>query len=352
MGRPHPALPVPATLTSRPGQTSTQIPHRESRLVARLTGDTPSFPTTEVGRHRLAELLAGRAFLLVVDDVWDPEALKALNVVGAPQGALLFTARDRGIARAADAVVLDVDELTLEQALALLGRWTETDFDRLPPVADALCLRAGNLALAVALVGGMVKSRGAQPQDWQDVMRLLETADIDAVADAYGPDSYRHPSVLASITISIDDLPRADRDRYRELAVFAGRGRVPPTAVSALWASAGFSPGDTGRLLVRFTDRSLAQRDHRGWITLHDLQYDVVTYQLSTGGGLALAHGRLLDGYRSQSPHGANVPRDDGQDDPLVWVTSPDDGYLFELALRGVAKEAPPARRAGNAAAS
>jgi hypothetical protein len=56
-------------------------------------------------------------------------------------------------------------------------------------------VRAGNLALAVALVGGMVKSRGAQPQDWQDVMRLLETADIDAFADAYGPDSYRHRSV-------------------------------------------------------------------------------------------------------------------------------------------------------------
>ena len=132
-------------------------------------------------------------------------------------------------------------------------------------------------------------------------MRLLDTADIDAIADAYGPDSYKHASVLASITVSIDDLPPADRDRYRELAVFAGRGSVPPAAVSALWASAGCSPDDTGRLLARLTDRSLAQRDDRGWITLHDLQYDVAAHQLSPG-GLALAHGRLLDGYRSQSP--------------------------------------------------
>lgn len=174
------------------GQQSTPTQLQE-RLVARLTGETPSFPTIEVGRHRLAELLAGRAFLLVIDDIWDAEALNALNVVGAPQGALLFTTRDHGIARAIGAVIQGVDELALEQALGLLGRWTETDFDRLPPVADALCLRAGNLALAVALVGGMVKSRGAQPQDWQDVMRLLETADIDAIAEAYGPDSYRHP---------------------------------------------------------------------------------------------------------------------------------------------------------------
>ena len=236
----------------------------QERLAARLTGEAVSFPAAEVGRHRLAELLAGRAFLLVIDDVWDAEALNALNVVGAPRGALLFTTRDRSIARAVGATAREVDELTLEQALALLGRWTETDFDQLPPVADALCLRVGNLALGVALVGGMVKGRGAQPRDWQEVMGLLDRADIDAIADAYAPDSYKHASVLASITLSIDDLPAADRDRYRELAVFAGRGSVPPAAVSALWASAGYSADDTARLLARLTDRSLAQRDDAG----------------------------------------------------------------------------------------
>jgi WD40 repeat protein len=304
----------------------------QERLAARLTGETTvSFPAAEVGRHRLAELLAGRAFLLVIDDVWDAEALNALSVVGAPQGALLFTTRDRSIARAVGATVREVDELALEQALALLGRWTDTDFDRLPPVADALCMRVANLALGVALVGGMVKGRGAQPQDWQDVMGLLDTADIDAIADAYGPDSYKHASVLASITLSIDDLAPADRDRYRELAVFAGRGSVPLTAVSALWASAGCNASDTGRLLFRLTDRSLAQRDNRGWITLHDLQYDVAAHQLTAcAGGLALAHSRLLDAYRSQCPQAGSVPSPSGREDPAAWAGGPDDGYLFQ----------------------
>ena len=72
-------------------------------------------------------------------------------------------------------------------------------------------------------------------------MGLLESADVDAIADAYGPDGYKHAGVLASITVSIDELPAADQDRYRELAVFAGRGSVPPAAVSALWVPAGYS---------------------------------------------------------------------------------------------------------------
>jgi len=322
--------------------TPTQL---QERLAAWLTGEAVSFPTAEVGRHRLAELLAGRAFLLVIDDVWDAEALNALNVVGAPRGALLFTTRDRGIARAVGATEREVDELALKQSLALLGRWTETDFDRRPPIADSLCLRVGNLALGVALVGGMVKARGAHPRDWQDVMDLLESADIDAIADAYGPDRYKYASVLASITLSIGDLPHADQDRYCELAVFAGRGSVPPDAVSALWEPAGCSAADTGRLLTRLTDRSLAQRDTRGWITLHDLQYEVAAHQLTaSASGLALAHSRLIDGYRSQFPHAAISPGTDGQDDPSVWARGLDDGYLFQnlplhLARAGRSKQ-------------
>ena len=86
-----------------------------------------------------------------------------------------------GIARAVGATPRKVDELSLEQALTLLGRWTGTDFDQLPPVADRLCLHVGNLALGVALVGGMIKGRGARRSDWLDVVALLEGADVDAI---------------------------------------------------------------------------------------------------------------------------------------------------------------------------
>ena len=208
------------------GQQSTPTQLQE-RLVYRLTGKMPSFPTTEVGRHRLAELLVGRAFLLVVDDVWDAEALNALNVVGAPRGALLFTTRNSAVARAAGANEHSVDKLTLDQALDLIGRWTDT-LDQLPPVADAICLKVGQLALGVALADGMIRSRGAQPQAWDQVMHLLQSADVDAIQDEYKPDNYDHASVLASIDVSIDDLGSPDDDRYRELAVFAAGARYRP----------------------------------------------------------------------------------------------------------------------------
>jgi WD40 repeat protein len=301
----------------------------QERLAARLTGQSVSFQSVEMGRHHLANLLADRALLLVVDDVWDPDVLNAIDVVSGT-GALLFTTRDRGIARSVGAVVYDVDELTLQQALVLLSRWTDTEVDRLPPVADALCVRVGNLALGVALIGGMIKARGAQVRSFEEVEQLLDRAGVDAIAESHAPDRYKHRSVLASIAVSIDDLPAADRDLYRELAVFATRGSVPPTAAGALWASSGCTVDDTRALLTRLADRSLIQCDQRGWFRLHDLQYDTAARQLAAGpGGKVMAHSRLVEGYRSRSPQASGVPKAHGRD-PAVWAKGPDDGYFFE----------------------
>ena len=313
------------------------------QVVGRLTGAPVSFPTVADGRHRLAKLIAGRAVLLVVDDVWDAQVLTAVNVVEARRGGLLFTTRDAAIARATGATIHEVDQLSLQQALTLLAHWTNTDVKQLPGVADTLCLRVGCLALGVALVGGMISARGAHPQAWAQVTTLLDGADITEIAETYGPDGYQYASVLASVTVSIDDLPPVDRDRYLELAVFAGRGSFPPAAAGALWAPAGLRREATGALLTRLTDRSLAQRDDRGWLRLHDLQYDVAAHQLDAVGvgGLTLAHGHLVDGYRDPQP---DTPNPDTPNPVTlggarrrrpgravsVWAQGPDDGYYFQ----------------------
>ncbi|MFE3027993.1 NB-ARC domain-containing protein, partial [Nocardia tengchongensis] len=308
--------------------TRDATPVRLQELLAeKLNGKTVSFTTVDQGRDRLAELLGGSAVLLVVDDVWDIDALQALDVVGS-RSTLLFTTRNRAIVRAHDAREHEVDELSLDDALNLLSHWTDTDFDQLPPVADALCLKVGNLALGVALVGGMIKARRG-PHRWSEVLGLLEQADVEAIADEYRPDGYQHNSVLASITLSVNDLSPMDRERYRELAVFAGRGGVPPEAVRALWTSAGYTPQAVVQLLPRFVDRCLVQQDNHGWYTLHDLEFDVVAHQLAASpGGVAAAHGRLLDGYRRRVPHTVTPGGD--QDDGPRWETAPDDGYLLQ----------------------
>jgi hypothetical protein len=120
---------------------------------------------------------------------------------------------------------------------------------------------------------------------------------------------------LAALQLGLDFLGPSHRQRYRELAVFAGRGAVPRSAIEALWAPAGVSATDAGDLLARFADRGLLRRDPvTGRVELHDLQFDVARADL--GDSLPLAHEQLLAGYAARCPGG--------------WPSGPDDGYFYQ----------------------
>ena len=112
-------------------------------------------------------------------------------------------------------------------------------------------------------------------------------------------------------------LPPGDGKLYRELAVFAGRGPVPPSAVAALWASQGMSSTDTARLLTELFDRSIVQRDHAGLLIVPEQEDAGGPASVPVRRGMATAHGRLVDGYRSRCPDGS-------------WPKGPNDGYFFQ----------------------
>ncbi|WP_162958819.1 NB-ARC domain-containing protein [Nocardia yunnanensis] len=297
------------------------IQERALRLLDYVGRDgKPVHPTSiQDGQDRLTQALSNQLTLLVLDDVWDVGVLQALDVPGT-QFALLLTTRNKGIAASIDDGNEDDDppevaQLEMDQALTLLGDWTKTPVDQLPPEADSLCIMAGCLALGVALVGGMVNDRKGQTQKWQKVLSLLEVGRGGAIESEQRADHYQYSSVEVAISVSIDDLDPAARDRYRELAVFAGRGGFPDSAVNALWAPAGLNAGDANTLLTKFINRSLVQTTPDERYTLHDLEFDVATKQLSAGEeGIKAAHQRLLEGYKSRTHQ------------PLA--DCPDDAYL------------------------
>jgi WD40 repeat protein len=283
-----------------------------ARLAKLLGGREAAYRTVEEGQDELTRLLAKRDVLVVLDDVWQREAIDALRLP-ATGCQLLVTTRSNAIAAATGAQPVEIAELTLLQALALLGRWTGQDVGGLPTIADAICVRLECLALGVAMAGAMI-GRDAPQQRWQDVHTRLADADLGKIAADFGED-YPHPTLLAAIQLSIDDLPGAvDQERYQELAVFAGSS-FPRSAAQALWAPAGLSNADIGDLLALFTGRSLLHHDGADWYSLHDLQADVLVRQLGQE-RLYQVHVDLVDGYARRCPAG--------------WSSGPRDGYFLE----------------------
>ena len=132
------------------------------------------------------------------------DSFRAVDAVK-PPGQLVFTTRDAEIVRGANAVPCEVLELELEQARAVLAGWVQIEPAALPPKADALCLEAGNLALAVAMIGDLVRAEGGSASwspAWAGVLDHLRQYDLDAIRQSFG--NYEHATLLRAIQVSIE----------------------------------------------------------------------------------------------------------------------------------------------------
>jgi len=232
-------------------------------------------PVTDVaeGSARLRTLLAGAAALIVLDNVWDVEVLRALPV--SLPSRLLVTSRGRE-ALFTDSAVQPVRQLDGDGARRLLARYAGCEPEELPPDSDLVIERCGGLPLALALAGGMV----SEGRRWAAVADCLRRADLDRLAGEF-PD-YPYPNLLAALEVSVTTLGEPDATRFRELVVFEGHGQVPVTAAYLLWwATSEVSELDADDLLIRLGRRSLVELAPGGdMFTLHDLLFDYARHSV------------------------------------------------------------------------
>jgi len=283
----------------------------QARLAAAL-GSSAGAPTNvEAGRAILREAFAKRACLLVLDDVWDADDVEPFNELG-ERSRLLVTTRKEDVGRGIAAVPARLAELTDGDARELFARYVGTSTESLFPEATSIIAECGELPLALAMVGSLLRDR---PQtSWATLLKRLRSADIGRLA-AKLP-GYPHRSLLAAIDISVADLPHELRDRYLDLAVFPEDTAIPEAVLKVYWGPQGLDEATTQDVSDAFVDRGLARRDSKGRLTLHDLQHDYIRASVPD---LTPLHARLLEAYRRSAPAGLH--------------TGPNDGYFYQAIL-------------------
>lgn len=288
---------------------------RNLALVGQAFDDDPQhYLDLPRGKARLAEVLADKVCLFVLDDIWDMTHAEAfVNALG-PRCRLLITTRDGGLATGLGAQEHRLDVLSDDAALKLLADWSEQTVDSLPPEARAVADECGNLPFALALCGAM--ARDGTP--WADLLDALRQADL-AFIEVQFP-NYPYPNVLKSLKVSVDALARIDpawEKHYLELAVFPADEAVPEAAVMTLWLHTdGLNERSARKLLTTLERKALLRLEGEApqrRVSLHDLQHDYVRAAQDDLTGL---HGELLEAYRQKCADG--------------WPTGPDDGHFFE----------------------
>ena len=303
----------------------------QARLASAVLG-RPVTPTTRAeGEQLLREAFSTRACLVILDDVLGRRSRCAVQRDGGPRQVARHDAEARGRARprSRGPASRRVGELGGDHSARASTRVCRAR--RSLPKPGIWFASAESCRSRLAVVGSML--RGKPPDRWRMALDRLRRGVLPDPGHALP--QYSHPSLVAALQASVDDLSAGMRSRYLDLAVFAEDVAIPEAALRTYWAREGEDEQTIAEIIDAFVDRSLVRRDSAGRVLLHDLQRDHVR---AVAGDLKPLHRRLVDAYRLGAPEGA-----------LHLVTP--DGYFFEhiaehvLAAEGADFAAPPSVR-------
>jgi hypothetical protein len=272
-----------------------------------LNDDPHEYLTLTRARARVQEVLARKGCLLVLDDVWDMAHVAPFwNALG-ERSRLLITTRIGSLANGLGAQEQRLDLLPDDAAVKLMADWAGLPVGSLPATAWEVAEECGNLPLALAITGAMMRGKLKR---WDSVLERLRNADLEMIEQEFP--GYPYKNLLRAIQVSVDSLDSALHDRYLDFAVFPNAVLIPESVLVTLWKPQGLDKADAQDAMDSLVGSSLVTRDDGGRLRLHDLQYDYVRKQAPD---LAALHARLLQAYASGC---------------CDWHTGPSDGYFFE----------------------
>jgi len=245
------------------------------RLFAHALADAGSFESVTQGRARLGALLASKAVLVVLDDVWERAHAEAFSVLG-PRCRSVITTRDAGLLTSIGATQFHLDLTTEDEALALLASATGVTPDALPSEARQVVHECARLPLALALCAGMFKSGVS----WVRLVQRLRQTQFESHTDrSLSDEPGRMAYLWTAVKCSLDALPPEEHRRFIEISVFPKGEAIRETLVHTLWShTSGLDEPACTNLLSTFANRALLWFDidqaGQRHLSLHDLIWD------------------------------------------------------------------------------
>ena len=287
------------TIGRAPGNLVSQM----AQVGRALSDRDEQYYTPESGSTRLRTLLQDKAILLVLDDVWHGQHVEPFHTE-APRCRTLVTTCNTEVALSINAAEVNLELLDPDQAVHLLGKWSEKDDPAFPDIAE----RLGYLPLTVKLVGAQLRN-GMTGAEWLATFaNRLSQLNPHHTADP-------QENLQVCFALSLDHLPEIDRSRYYTLGIFLEDAPIPQPVILRLWQrlQPELTTTQCSDLLTELALRGLIEYNAATeTVSLHDLLYDYTREKL--GERVATIHRDLLAAYNPD-----NTP----------WASVVHDGYLY-----------------------
>src|SRR5215475_10052582 len=204
------------------GEQPNDLLARVADLILSLTGERSGLQTVGAASAKLADALAERRCLLVIDDVWREQDLRPFLQGGRNTTRLITTRLDHVLP--ADTFRVVVDAMRTGEALTLLTQGLPHDQAQAEHLAlRTLAARLGEWPLLLTLAGGflrdrVVRAREPLTQAIASVNRRLDARGLTAF-DAKN-EAARHKAVESTVSVSLELLNESERPDCGSLRCF------------------------------------------------------------------------------------------------------------------------------------
>ncbi|KAL7203589.1 hypothetical protein ACSBR2_016787 [Camellia fascicularis] len=205
-----------------------------------ITFQTCSFNNLDQAQVQLQKALAGRKFLIVLDDVWnkkysDWNVLKKPFNDGAQGSKVVVTTRNRDVARMMGAVELhDIEVLSAEDCWSLFAQhaFENTSIDvnpNLVSIGKKIVEKCKGLPLAARTLGGLLLCK-ERDEEWEDVLHS-KIWDLPQESD-----------ILPALRLSYHHLPSHLKQCFAYCSIIPNDYEFEEEELVFLWMAEGFIP--------------------------------------------------------------------------------------------------------------
>jgi hypothetical protein len=252
-------------LTVGENKSLTEVESLQQKLLARLSGKLHTESTLDGLRDAIDKELEGRRVLLIVDDVWTPNDVRAFDI--RREGcAVVFTSRKRSGFDAHGVTVKDVEFLSEAEAEALFRDYAgipeKTPLDETQRKILGHCNRH---ALGVVIAGSMVRKHSQQAAFILDRFEKSDVARIVASVPEYRRSSAypgQETSLFRMLQTSFDLLEETPKRLSTNFGIFPEDTPIPAEAIELLGLATGLDELEI--------DESIKSLDDASLLTYHD----------------------------------------------------------------------------------
>ncbi|XP_020212919.1 disease resistance protein RGA2 [Cajanus cajan] len=241
-------------------------------------------------QNQLTNRLFGKEFLLVLDDVWNEDRVKWVELenliqVGAAGSKILVTTRSHSIASMMGTVPSYILEgLSLEDSLSLFIKWAfqKGEKDKHPHLVNIgrdIVKRCGGVPLAVRTLGSLLFSK-FEANEWE----YVRDSEIWSL-------SHKKVDILPALKLSYDLMPSYLRQCFALFSLFPKDYEITTFEIILLWGALGLLTSPKKNMTLEdVANQYLYELQSRSFLqdflsfgtyyvfTLHDLVHDLALF--------------------------------------------------------------------------